>query len=58
MLQMPNANQVLESVSSEVLDFRAQGLPGRLELPLVQNHHDLMPLINDGLDKESDYAIF
>lgn len=55
---MPNANQVLESVSSEVLDFRAQGLPGRLELPLVQNHHDLMPLINDGLDKESDYAIF
>jgi hypothetical protein len=36
MLNHPNAAQVSETVSSEVLDFyRAKGQPIRLELPLI-----------------------
>jgi hypothetical protein len=59
MLQLPNANQVTESVSSDVLDYyRAQGPPIRLELPLVQNHHEIVPYMNNSMDKESDYPIF
>jgi hypothetical protein len=45
MLQLPNANQTTESVSSKILDFyRAQGPPIRLELPLVQNHQEICPI--------------
>lgn len=59
MLQLPNAGQVSESVSSEVLDFyRAQGPPIRLELPLVQNHQEIIPYLNNNMDAESDYPIF
>lgn len=59
MLQLPNANQVSESVSSDALDFyRAQGRPIRLEFPLVQNHQEIIPLMNAAMDRESDYPIF
>jgi hypothetical protein len=59
MLQLPNAGQTSESVSSEVLDFyRAQGPPVRLELPLVQNHQEIIPYLNSSMDAESDYPIF
>lgn len=59
MLQLPNAGQVSDSVSSDVLDFyRAQGLPVRLELPLVQNHQEIIPYLNSNMDPESDYPIY
>jgi hypothetical protein len=59
MLNHPNAAQVSESISSEVLDYyRSQGQPIRLELPLVQNHQAIVPYYNNNMDKESDYPIF
>lgn len=59
MLNPPNAAQVSESISSEVLDYcRAQGQPVRLELPLIQNQQAIVPFFNDNMDKESDYPIF
>jgi hypothetical protein len=58
MLQLPNAGQTSEFVSSEALGFyRAQGTPIRLELPLVQNHHEIVPYLNN-MDRDSDYPIF
>lgn len=59
MLNNPNAAQVSETVSSEVLEFyRAQGQPIRLELPLVQNQQAIVPYFNNNMDKDSDYPIF
>jgi hypothetical protein len=47
-----------ESVSSEPLDFfRAQGPPVTLELPLVTNSNEIVPLLNNGMDPENDYSI-
>lgn len=59
MLQLPNANQSSESVSSKILDYyKAQWPPIRLELPLVQNHQEIVPYLNNSMDRESDYPIF
>lgn len=53
MMQLPNATQTTESVSSEVLGFfRAQEPPIILELPLVQNHHEIVPYLNNNMDRE------
>jgi hypothetical protein len=58
MLQHPEATQSTESVNSEVLGFfRTQGNPIRLELPLLENHHTIVPHFNNNMDKESDYPI-
>jgi hypothetical protein len=58
-LENPNPDQSTETVSDEVLGFfRAQRPPIRLELPLVQNHHELVPFFSNSMDKESDYPIF
>lgn len=58
VLQHPEATQSIESVNSEVLGFfRAQGNPIRLELPLLENHHAIVPHFNNNMDKESDYPI-
>jgi hypothetical protein len=52
MLQLPNASQSAETVSSEILDFyRAQGPFIRLELPLVENLHAIVPYLDTSIDK-------
>jgi hypothetical protein len=59
MLQLPNASQSTETVSSEVMAFfRAQGPPIRLELPLIQDRQAIVPYFNNNMDKDSDYPIF
>jgi hypothetical protein len=59
MLNIPNAGQASESISSDALEFyRAEGQPIRLELPLIQNKQDIVPYFNNNMDKESDYPIF
>jgi hypothetical protein len=59
MLQLPNVSQSTETVSSDVMGFfRAQGLPIRLELPLIEDHQAFVPYFNKNMDKESDYPIF
>jgi hypothetical protein len=61
MLQLLNASQTTESVSSDVMSFfRAQGTPIRLEVSVVQEQDQqvIVPYYNNNMDKDSDYPIY